>query len=663
MAEESPLDLAAQAAPISSAQAQSTLPPSSIVDYQTGLVDGSMLNGPGLTDQTNPSGLSGGVLPASQDPNMMSYYYNSNNSSMPYSLDSWSSGNTQVPSLDHTFLQNPAALTSLTGDQQQYMTNDPVMNMSSYSHIPSYYIPPAGETSATPNYAWQDQAIPPLYNPTDVSSYTQAPFASGLDGQATGTEGLPPVDVAGTMPLTTPFMGQGFSSTAGVDGMSDLEHTFASLGAGALGTQPSGLPVTDASSSAGTIPGMVNMHSVMAAGVAEPSLQHSAQAPSSSTVLSSVATTMSTVSPSSAPSASAGSSPRAPATASRAAQSTKPPPASSSGPAKPMSWASVASAAPKRQSPTPTHAAHHAPPPSSSSMHQRQQGPPQQQHHHMAHASSGPGGSQRSAPPSGNHFGGPSAAWPRPTNNPSSPSAPAAGSSAAASGNPANRAPRHRGKPSADTVGLDSIDLVESGKEGLEKLRAAHEYNPKDPSVVKLSNARFFVIKSYSEDDIHRSIKYSVWTSTEHGNKRLDTAYREQKGKPVYLFFSVNGSGHFCGCARMCSEVDYTAVTGIWSQDKWKGKFEVQWIYVKDVPNGQLRHIRLENNENKPVTNSRDTQEIPPDKARQVMKIVHSYRHATSIFDDFGHYEKRQEEGNKQAASRGTSGPRKGAGH
>ena len=38
------------------------------------------------------------------------------------------------------------------------------------------------------------------------------------------------------------------------------------------------------------------------------------------------------------------------------------------------------------------------------------------------------------------------------------------------------------------------------------------------------------------------------------------------------------------------------------------GQFKVKWIYVKDVPNQQLRHIKLENNENKPVTNSRDTQ-------------------------------------------------------
>ena len=180
----------------------------------------------------------------------------------------------------------------------------------------------------------------------------------------------------------------------------------------------------------------------------------------------------------------------------------------------------------------------------------------------------------------------------------------------------------------------------------LERLKAKHNYNPRELSLSQ-RNARFFIIKSYSEDDIHRSIKYSVWTSTEHGNRRLNEAFREQSRidrGPIYLLVSVNGSGHFCGVAQMMSEVDLDIETGIWSQDKWKGKFDVKWYYVKDVPNNALRHIRLENNDNKPVTNSRDTQEVPPEKAKQVLKIIHTYKHQTSIFDDFGHYEKRQEE-------------------
>ena len=179
----------------------------------------------------------------------------------------------------------------------------------------------------------------------------------------------------------------------------------------------------------------------------------------------------------------------------------------------------------------------------------------------------------------------------------------------------------------------------------LDKLKSKNCYNPKEFNLLQ-RNARFFIIKSYSEDDIHRSIKYSVWTSTEHGNRRLNDAFKEQQNikGPTYLLFSVNGSGHFCGIALMTSEVDLEIETGIWSQDKWKGKFEVKWLYVKDVPNNALRHIRLENNDNKPVTNSRDTQEVPPEKGKQVLKIIHFYKHQTSIFDDFGHYEKRQDE-------------------
>ncbi|KAI1895075.1 hypothetical protein AGOR_G00102540 [Albula goreensis] len=178
----------------------------------------------------------------------------------------------------------------------------------------------------------------------------------------------------------------------------------------------------------------------------------------------------------------------------------------------------------------------------------------------------------------------------------------------------------------------------------LEKLRLVNNYNPKDFDW-NPKQGRVFIIKSYSEDDIHRSIKYNIWCSTEHGNKRLDSAYRSLAAKgPLYLLFSVNGSGHFCGVAEMRSPVDYNTCAGVWSQDKWKGRFDVRWIFVKDVPNSQLRHIRLENNENKPVTNSRDTQEVPLDKARQVLKIIAGYKHTTSIFDDFSHYEKRQEE-------------------
>ena len=97
--------------------------------------------------------------------------------------------------------------------------------------------------------------------------------------------------------------------------------------------------------------------------------------------------------------------------------------------------------------------------------------------------------------------------------------------------------------------------------------------------------------------------------------------------------------------AEMMSPIDYEHQTDVWQMsNKWQGKFEVKWIYVKDVPNQQFRNIRLENNENKPVTNSRDTQEIPYEKGKLMLKTMHLYRDKTSIFDDFQYYESKQAE-------------------
>lgn len=151
------------------------------------------------------------------------------------------------------------------------------------------------------------------------------------------------------------------------------------------------------------------------------------------------------------------------------------------------------------------------------------------------------------------------------------------------------------------------------------------------------------MIKSFSEDDIHKSIKFSIWASTKQGNARLDTAFKESASKgPIYLFFSVNGSGHFQGMAQMLSPVDYNSSSTVWAQDIWKGIFEVRWIFIKDIPNKEFRHITLPNNENKPVTNSRDTQEVFLEHGRKVLEIFAKYAARLSILDDFTEYDQRK---------------------
>ena len=82
----------------------------------------------------------------------------------------------------------------------------------------------------------------------------------------------------------------------------------------------------------------------------------------------------------------------------------------------------------------------------------------------------------------------------------------------------------------------------------------------------------------------------------------------------------------------MMSPVDYTTSSSVWTQtDKWKGRMDVRWVFVKDIPNSHLRHIRVWNNENKPVTNSRDTQELPPDAGLAMLRIFSEFPPKTSV--------------------------------
>ncbi|KAG5631380.1 hypothetical protein H5410_003097 [Solanum commersonii] len=143
---------------------------------------------------------------------------------------------------------------------------------------------------------------------------------------------------------------------------------------------------------------------------------------------------------------------------------------------------------------------------------------------------------------------------------------------------------------------MDSLNELNRGPrgKGSKNQKDREEYNCQDFPVT-YTDAKFFIIKYYIENDVHKSIKYIIWASTPNGNKKLDVAHHEAQQKvggcPVFLFFS------------------------------WIGCFPIKWHIVKDVPNSLLKHITLENNENKHVTNNRDTQEVKMDRGQQLLKI------------------------------------------
>ncbi|CAI9099002.1 OLC1v1035746C1 [Oldenlandia corymbosa var. corymbosa] len=223
--------------------------------------------------------------------------------------------------------------------------------------------------------------------------------------------------------------------------------------------------------------------------------------------------------------------------------------------------------------------------------------------------------------------------------------------------NDRNRGPRAskpKGKNSAEDSSSSGINKDVESTSGV----PLDQYNNPD-FATEYENAKFFVIKSFSEDNVHKSIKYGVWASTPLGNRKLDAAYHEAKDMagncPVFLFFSVNASGQFCGIAEMVGPVDFEKDADYWQQDRWSGQFPVKWHVIKDVPNSRLRHILLENNDNKPVTHSRDSQEVKLEQGIEMLKIFKEYEADTSLLDDFKFYDDREKSMLEKKAKQKTS--------
>lgn len=160
--------------------------------------------------------------------------------------------------------------------------------------------------------------------------------------------------------------------------------------------------------------------------------------------------------------------------------------------------------------------------------------------------------------------------------------------------------------------------------------------------------AQFFVIKSFSEEDVHKAIKYKVWSSTKTGNQTLNNAYKltKENDAEVYLFYSCNGSGRFVGVAKMSSPLDEKNSFMYWTQDsKWAGLFDIDWIFIKDTPFKAFKNIDIlmKDGQVKPVTYSRDTQEIPLAEGKKMMSIIEKFVNSNTILEHFEYYDLRQE--------------------
>ncbi|CAD8044722.1 unnamed protein product [Paramecium primaurelia] len=157
------------------------------------------------------------------------------------------------------------------------------------------------------------------------------------------------------------------------------------------------------------------------------------------------------------------------------------------------------------------------------------------------------------------------------------------------------------------------------------------------------TEAYAYILRSNNDDDIHKSIKYGIWTSSKENNEKLNAKFLEaqEQGKTVYLFFSVVRSGQFVGVAKLTSGYKDESFQYWWEIKKWKGHFNVQWLYVKDVPNKHFEHLK--NSDNVEVTRSRDGVFLNWETGKEMMKIFEEFADKKSILNDFTVIDEREQ--------------------
>lgn len=114
------------------------------------------------------------------------------------------------------------------------------------------------------------------------------------------------------------------------------------------------------------------------------------------------------------------------------------------------------------------------------------------------------------------------------------------------------------------------------------------------------------------------SFERNIWATTKGNEKRLRHAYNTCD--EVFLIFSIQGSGHFQGVAKMMTTITDNQCEDFGSANLG-GVFEIDWIYKEEIPFQFTQHLTNPWNDNKKVQISRDAQEVEPSVGEALVQL------------------------------------------
>ncbi|XP_075457659.1 3'-5' RNA helicase YTHDC2 isoform X2 [Ascaphus truei] len=132
----------------------------------------------------------------------------------------------------------------------------------------------------------------------------------------------------------------------------------------------------------------------------------------------------------------------------------------------------------------------------------------------------------------------------------------------------------------------------------------------KSPSPRPNISVRYFIMKSSNLRNLEISQQKGIWSTTPSNERKLNRAF--WGSSTVYLVFSVQGSGHFQGFARMSSEIGREKSQD-WGSTGLGGVFKVEWIRKENLPFQNAHHLLNPWNDNK--------KELEPQVGEQLLQL------------------------------------------
>lgn len=190
-----------------------------------------------------------------------------------------------------------------------------------------------------------------------------------------------------------------------------------------------------------------------------------------------------------------------------------------------------------------------------------------------------------------------------------------------------------------------------------------------------IDDTRFFIVKSFNEDNVLNCIRDSTWNTQLHVGKHLSHAF--QSSENVILVFSINRSKAFQGYVSNTSKPFFpiravigsprnlhltkapvqarmeslpgSVLTPNWQETiNWElaGAFKIRWLAICSTRFQKIGHLRNSYNENLPVLIGKDGQEIESQCGWALLEFIDAEaEELLSAWNDVHH---REEENSKR---------------